>query len=32
MTLAELLSEPLPGTATLQALAIVFDTALAQRM
>jgi hypothetical protein len=32
MTLAEFLSQPLPDTATLQALAIVFDTALAQKM
>ena len=32
MTLAELLSGPLPDTATLQTLAIVFDTALAQKM
>jgi hypothetical protein len=32
MTLAEFLSQPLPDTATLQTLAIVFDTALAQKM
>jgi hypothetical protein len=32
MTLAEFLATPLPDTATLQTLAIVFDTALAQRM
>ena len=32
MTLAEFLSSPLPDTATLQTLAIVFDTALAQKM
>jgi hypothetical protein len=32
MTLAEFLSSPLPDTATLQTLAIVFDTPLAQRM
>jgi hypothetical protein len=32
MTLAEFLSTPLPDTATLQTLAIVFDTALAQKM
>jgi hypothetical protein len=32
MTLAEFLSSPLPDAATLQTLAIVFDTALAQKM
>ena len=32
MTLAEFLATPLPDTATLQTLAIVFDTALAQKM
>jgi hypothetical protein len=32
MTLAEFLSQPLPGTATLQTLGIVFDSALAQKM
>lgn len=32
MTLAEFLAAPLPDTATLQTLAIVFDTALAQKM
>jgi hypothetical protein len=32
MTLADFLSTPLPDTATLQTLAIVFDTALAQKM
>ena len=32
MTLAEFLSQPLPDAATLQTLAIVFDTALAQKM
>ena len=32
MTLAEFLTSPLPDTATLQTLAIVFDTALAQKM
>ena len=32
MTLAAFLSSPLPSTATLQSLAIVFDTALAQKM
>ena len=32
MTLAEFLASPLPDTATLQTLAIVFDTALAQKM
>jgi hypothetical protein len=32
MTLAEFLATPLPGTATLQTLAIVFDTPLAQKM
>ena len=32
MTLAEFLATPLPDTATLQSLAIVFDTALAQKM
>jgi hypothetical protein len=32
MTLSEFLSSPLPDTATLQTLAIVFDTALAQKM
>jgi hypothetical protein len=32
MTLAKFLAAPLPDTATLQALAIVFDTALAQKM
>jgi hypothetical protein len=32
MTLAEFLSTPLPDTATLQTLAIVFDTLLAQKM
>jgi hypothetical protein len=32
MTLAEFLATPLPDTATLQTLAIVFDTALAQRL
>lgn len=32
MNLAEFLSSPLPDTATLQTLAIVFDTALAQKM
>jgi hypothetical protein len=32
MNLAEFLSAPLPDTATLQTLAIVFDTPLAQKM
>jgi hypothetical protein len=32
MTLADFLSSPLPDTATLQTLGIVFDTALAQKM
>lgn len=32
MTLADFLSQPLPDTATLQSLAIVFATALAQKM
>jgi hypothetical protein len=32
MTLAEFLAEPLPGSATLQTMAIVFDSALAQKM
>lgn len=32
MTLADFLSQPLPDTATLQTLAIVFDTPLAQKM
>jgi hypothetical protein len=32
MTLLEFLLQPLPDTATLQTLAIVFDTALAQKM
>jgi hypothetical protein len=32
MTLAELLASPLPDTATLQTLAIVFDTPMAQKM
>ena len=32
MTLAEFLAAPLPDAATLQSLAIVFDTALAQKM
>lgn len=32
MTLAQLLSQPLPDAATLQTLAIVFDAALAQKM
>lgn len=32
MTLAEFLASPLPDTSTLQMLAIVFDTALAQKM
>ena len=32
MTLAEFLATPLPDTATLQTLAIVFDTPLAQKM
>jgi hypothetical protein len=32
MTLAKFLSQPLPDTATLQTLAIVFDTAFAQKM
>jgi len=32
MTLAQFLSQPLPDTATLQSLAIVFNTALAQKM
>ena len=32
MTLADLLSAPLPDTDTLRTLGIVFDTALAQRM
>lgn len=32
MTLAEFLATPLPDTATLQTLAIVFDTTLAQRL
>ena len=32
MTLAELLSSPLPGTHTLRTLGVVFDTALAQKM
>jgi hypothetical protein len=32
MTLAEFLSQPLPDTVTLQTLAIVFDTPLAQKM
>ena len=32
MTLLEFLASPLPDTATLQTLAIVFDTALAQKM
>lgn len=32
MTLADFLATPLPDTATLQTLAIVFDTPLAQKM
>jgi hypothetical protein len=32
MTLAEFLASPLPDTATLQTLAIVFDTPMAQKM
>jgi hypothetical protein len=32
MTLAEFLSQPLPDTATLQTLGIVFDATLAQKM
>ena len=32
MTLAELLSQPLPDTEALRALAIVFDTPMAQKM
>lgn len=32
MTLAEFLATPLPDTATLQTLAIVFDTTLARKM
>jgi hypothetical protein len=32
MTLADFLSSPMPDTATLQTLAIVFDTPLAQKM
>jgi hypothetical protein len=32
MTLSQFLSHPLPDTATLQTLAIVFDTTLAQKM
>lgn len=32
MTLAELLSQPLPDTESLRALGIVFDTAMAQKM
>lgn len=32
MTLAEFLATPLPATATLQTLGVVFDTALAQKM